>query len=92
MLNGDCRGLERDSQGQSEPRKGLGEPRGEGPALCHPGLASSLPRCADRCPSAFLQQVPGTSRYIRRANTSMFTEKTERAAAAAPSIKGAEFF
>lgn len=42
MLSGDCRGLERDRQGQSEPKKG-GESRGAGPELCHLGLASSLP-------------------------------------------------
>lgn len=71
-----------------------GEPRGEGPALCHSGLASSLPRRAGGCPSAAPQQVPEPSLFHQESkHTYMFTEKIGKAPLFSfSSIKGAEFF
>lgn len=93
MLSGDCRGLERDRQGQSGPKKG-GELRGEGPAWCHRGLVSSLPQFAVWCPSTILQWVPGTSLFHQESKHSKYTVllRRQKGFFFPSSIKSADFF
>lgn len=90
MLSSDCRGLERDRQGQSEPKK-EGESRGAGPDLCHLGRASSLPMCR---PVPFNSPAAGSWHFLfhQESKHSMFIEKIEKAFFFPSSIKSAEYF
>lgn len=89
-LSDDCNGLERGNWASER----AGEPRGEGPAPCHPGLASSLPKWAGGCPTAAPQQVPEPSLFHQKSkHTYMFTEKIGNTSLfSLSSTKGAEFF